>query len=783
MPLIWFTVGFFSGILSADFFPGKLIWWWLPLLLMLGGWGGFLAARSDREKRPSTSLPAWLLLWLAAGCTLGAVRYRGALPDLTDPGRVSFHADGGPVVLTGLVVDDPQHRDQYTTLRVRVERMRRPGEVRHRAVEGEVLARVEPREHSRYGDRVVLRGNLEIPPEQGNFSYRSYLARQGIHAYLPRARMGLLESGCGGGIKTQIFLLRERALKVIYRLWPDPEASLLAGILLGVESGIPEPVERAFQDTGTSHIIAISGFNITIVAGLFSKVLGRMLRPRWSALTAGVGIALYTILVGADPAVVRAAIMGGLTLLARQLGRRQHGLHALALASLLMAVHDPHIPWMVSFQLSLAATLGLILFGEPLTSWFEGTASRVLRKSTVKKLTQPVSEYVLLTLAAQLTTLPILLTHFQRFSLSSLLVNPLILPLQPGVMILGGLSVILALIWMPLGWATAPLAFVLIYLTIRIVEWFGTFPGAVKAVQVSGWTFSILWYGGLALISGGGQTGWIRKGIAKPSAVFGGLILALVLFWRSLTCAPDGFLHLVFLDVGSGSAILIQSPAGARIMVNGGPAASRLAGELGRVLPPFKRGIDLYLISSPRQEDVRGLEGILDRYPPDGALWLGGPSISRDADFLRSRLLDREVPLTSGERGSSITLDEEVQIRVISETERGGALLVEYGGFRAFLPFGLGKDQLTEDYARRLGRFSLVLLADQGRLESNPPDWFPYLAPRLCVLSVAADDEHGLPDQALLDELGGYSVLRTDRNGTIRVKTDGERMWVEVDHP
>jgi len=278
---------------------------------------------------------------------------------------------------------------------------------------------------------------FKTPPEGEGFSYRDYLQRQGIYVYLPNAEVEIVESGQGNILMGGIFGLKSRAMAVLYQLWPDPEASLLAGILLGIETGIPDHVQQAFRDTGTSHIIAISGFNITIVAGLFSRFFSRLLNPRQGAIAAMLGIGVYTLLVGADAAVVRAAVMGGLSIFAQQIGRRQHGLNAAALASLIMILLNPQLPWDISFQLSLSATLGLILYADPFAQKFLEFSSRVLPLETAQRITQPISEYILFTFAAQLATFPVMLFHFHSFSLSTFLANPAILPVQPPIMLAG----------------------------------------------------------------------------------------------------------------------------------------------------------------------------------------------------------------------------------------------------------------------------------------------------------------------------------------------------------
>jgi len=222
---------------------------------------------------------------------------------------------------------------------------------------------------------------------------------------------------------------------------------------------------------------------------LFSSVFSRLL-GRWrGALAAVLGIALYTLLVGAEAAVVRAAILGGFSVFARQIGRRQYGLNSLAFIAALMALWNPPVLWDVGFQLSFAATLGLVLYAEPLTQGVTALAGRILPPVALARVSQWVGEYFLFTLAAQVTTLPVIAYHFQRISIIALAANPLVLPAQPAVMVLGGLSVLLGLLYAPLGELAARLAWPFVVYTIRMVEryppqgvlWAGATHGAAAA--------------------------------------------------------------------------------------------------------------------------------------------------------------------------------------------------------------------------------------------------------------------------------------------------------------
>jgi competence protein ComEC len=353
------------------------------------------------------------------------------------------------LLVTGTLVEPPDYRDNYTNLRLKVSGVDTgDGNL---PVSGLLLARVSDNQVFHYGDIVRLRGKVKTPPENEDFSYRDYLAAQQIHSYMSSAEVTFLPDRGGNLISAALYEFKEKSLENIYRLFPDPESSLLAGILLGVDTGLSQELQQAFKNTGTAHIIAISGFNISIIAGLFVTLFSRILGPRRGALLAVIGIIFYTILVGGDAAVVRAAIMGGLALFARQIGRRQAALNTLLAVALLMCLWNPLYIWDVGFQLSFFATLGLILYAEPFSQFAIRLITKYFPTSAAEKFAALFSDFVLLTLAAQLTTIPIMAYQFKRISLVSFIANPFILPAQPAVMILGGLAVLLSLVWFPLG--------------------------------------------------------------------------------------------------------------------------------------------------------------------------------------------------------------------------------------------------------------------------------------------------------------------------------------------
>jgi len=726
------------------------------------------------------------ILFLMFVC-FGAARYQASVPAFDSYDLAWYNDREYDLLITGWVTELPDERDTYTNLTIRATKVDTGGGS-DLTVDGLLLARVDSNAEYHYGDILRLRGRLKTPSENEDFSYREYLARQFVYSTMSNADVTRLPGKAGSLLGEKLFALKANALQTVYRLFPDPEASLLAGILLGVDNGLPDDLQQAFKDTGTSHIIAISGFNISIIAAIFLSIFGRAFGQRRGAVFAGIGIIFYTVLVGADAAVVRAAVMGVLALFARHFGRRQDGLVTLFAAALVMCAYNPLYVWDVGFQLSFFATLGLILYAEPLSQFGKRALLAVrLPTDTVEKISQPLSDFVLLTLAAQLTTLPIMAYQFGRLSLISFIANPFILPAQPAVMIVGGIADIIGMIFLPLGQVFAYAAWPFVAYTIRAVDFFASVPRAAVSVDFP-LAYVFLWYIALLGLTIGGprlkefmQTLRMRFPTLPRWAVLTGLAIVAALIWQTALSAPDGRLHITFLDVGTSNAILIQSPTGGTVLINGGESLSQLSSQLGERLPLFNRKLDWLIVGSTQEEQVGALPRLMDRYPPGEVLWAGNVEGSYSSRTLNAWLAQHEVRVRRAEADQVLDLGGGARLKVLTVGPRGAVLLLEYQEFRAVFPVGADFDALTElGLGKKVGEVNLLLLADAGFVQLNPPEWFDFLDPQLTVLSVAADDLRGMPPLETLKALGERSLLRTDANGWIEVMSDGVQMWVNV---
>jgi competence protein ComEC len=703
------------------------------------------------------------------------------------PSDVRFLNDSGQMVtLLGIVTDYPDVRDSYTGIRVRVRAVIEDGT--SLAAEGLVLVHADRDADWAYGDVIQAAGRLETPPEFPDFSYRDYLARQGVYSLMARADVTRVAVGQGSPVLRAVYTYRTRAQAVLRRLFPEPEASLLAGILLGIESGIPDGLRQAYNATGTAHIIAISGFNVAIIAGLFGKLFTRWLGARRGAIAALLGIAVYTVLVGAGASVVRAALMAGLVIVAQRLGRQNDALAAMGAAAILMTLVQPMTLWDVGFQLSFGATLGLVLYAEPLQTALARAAGRWLEPKRAARLGGLVGEYALFTLAAQVTTLPLTALYFHRFSLVAWIANPLILPAQPAVMMLGGLAALAGTLWLPLARPLAWIAWPFVGYTNRLVEWFATWPSASIPLGETSLAAVAAYFAVLFGLTFGLPTLRVRwPTLRLPSVTsavgLGALAFSVFFVWRSASDQPDGQLHVTLLDVGAGGAVLVQTPSGRAVLIDSGPSPVALAEALGRRLPFNSPAIDVFVLSGSASEPCGGLQGLEGRFPVAMAI-LPRDIAAPECRAMEARLLTAGTRIVRGEAGLALSLGAGARLEVLAASPRGMVLGLSYGKARFLLPLGIDPEMMDSLlHSGRLAAAHVLVLADGGYAAVNPPELFNRLRPLAAVIGVEADDRRRLPSPEVLEALEGTTVLRTDRNGWIEFRTDGDWLWVEVERP
>ncbi len=401
---------------------------------------------------------------------------------VADKNQISFYNEQEKTFV-GVVAAEPDTRDSGVKLKVKSERMEVDG--RWRKVDGDVLvnARLYPAYH--YGDELEVKCKLQKPEPIEDFAYDKYLAKENIYSLCYWPEIKFLKSSEGNKIVAGILWVKEKLVATVNRILPEPQAAFLGGLLYGAKRGIPKDLTEKFNITGTTHIIAISGYNITILAVLLLQITKNIGISRkksfWIALG---GILFFVILTGAAASVVRAAVMGSLVLLATQVGRISKITNALLLAAAAMLVFNPKIlAFDVGFQLSFAATIGLVYLSPIFEKYFAKLPSVFGAKET---FTTTISAIVL--------TLPLILYNFGRISFIAPLANILILPAIPLAMAVGSIAVLGGLIYSGLGQVLGWLAWLVLSYIIKAVEFLAAIPWASGEAGKIHWIFLVIFY-------------------------------------------------------------------------------------------------------------------------------------------------------------------------------------------------------------------------------------------------------------------------------------------------
>lgn len=756
---------------------------------------GLLGAVSfARSPQPST-----LVLIVAGGVLIFTAGWRY---DATRPGPapVARFNDGPAVRLRAVVGDEPQERARYRVYRLDVRETFQRGHWKPDS--GGVLVYAPLFPEYEYGDLLEVSGKLEAPPSFDGFDYRLYLFRRGVGSVMSYPGTTLLDTGQGNPLRAALSRVRSRLTGSISNILPEPEASLAAGTLLDAGSGLPPGLKDDMNATGTTHLVAVSGQNVSILAGLIVAALAWVIGRRPAAWTALVCIIAYGALVGAQPSVVRAVVMGSIYVASIIVGRQNTAWVALLIAAAGMTAWEPQLAHDVSFQLSVAATLGLVLMATTVREHVDAYTNRWPAVAGFR-LKRPAVELATVTATAIAFTLPITTINFQRVSLSVPVANLFAVPAFVAVALTAALAAAAHLVLPASDIVTTSIAWPPAAYTITVVQMFARIP--VVSVGLGGWGvwLAIPWYAALlgltlrldllplppsapplANVPG------VRRSIALPAAAAAVLALASVLVWLVATAPPSGRLSVTFLDVGQGDAILVRDAGGHRILVDGGPGGEAIEPALGRHLPFFDRRIDLVVLTHPQDDHMGGLISVLNDYRV-GTVLVSPAESEADAYQTWLRALDASgVPQIEAAQGQRIGLADGAALTVLAPgPDMAGAnpndtsvVLKLTAGDVSFLLTG----DLGEDGEYALIRSGADLGADvlkvghHGSRTSTSPPFLNRVRPIVDVISVGAGNHFGHPTQDVLDRLSGGLILRTDQQGDVTVSTDGERMWVQT---
>jgi len=635
-------------------------------------------------------------------------------------------------------------------------------------------------------------------------------------------KLEILERDKGFKPLAWVYSIRNRLSQTLVEVLPEPQASLAQGLVLGKKGTIPAALKDAFTRTGTAHLLAISGHHLSIVAGILLSV-GIWLFGRrrytyiWLALTA---IWLYALLTGMHTPIVRGAIMASLFLTTELLGRQRSAITALSFAAAVMVGISPQILWTASFQLSFLAMAGLIFITPPLQTIGRTAVSKTLGEDGVAvSIANIITDSFAVTLGAVMAVWPVIAYYFGIISFVGPLATFLALPALPGIIITGALTSGLGLIALPITYPIGWLAWLFLSYLLLVVNVFAALPisssevGSVDTALIAGYFLAlaiVIWFNSnrnkLANLMPKATT-WLRSGVAGSfnlsrlpvKWIIPPLLIIAALVSVAAATMPDDNLHVSFLDVGEGDAILIQTPAHQDILVDGGPSPQAIGLELGKKMPFWDRTIDLVILTHPHADHLTGLIEVLRRYKVKQVLY---PDLDCDSplyDEWLSIIKEKTIAYTIAQAGQQIDCGECIVINVLnppsppltdtqSDIDNNGVVLrLSTGDISFLLTADIMWEAEFELITNRANLRSTVLkVAHHGSDTSTTEEFLSVVNPRVAVISAGADNPHGHPNPEVMDRLieliNENKIYLTSESGTIEFTTDGEKLWVEVEN-
>jgi competence protein ComEC len=851
-PIIPLTVALIAGIALGSEAPG-----WLGTALAVVLVCGLGVVRCLIRGRPAVVPP--LMLFIA----LGYLSLQPWIQPRFPANHVSQFIDSGPWRIAGVVDDRPLEFESRSQFVLRVERLENGSETQ--AVSGllRITASGETIDFAQ-GDRVALHSrinpirNFNNP---GGFDFKRSMAFREIwgSAFTGGAGVSLLEPRAKAGILERIDAVRSAIADRIDQAGLGPEAAVLKALVMGDSSGIEPNIRQAFTRTGTSHILAISGLHITIVAtiafGLFRWLLSWMpiaLRHAWTRKGAAVltllPITLYALIAGFSPSTQRALIMVAAFLLAFLAERETDLLNTLALAALLILCVQPAALFSISFQLSFAAVLAIVYAFERLEANRSAVASVLADgwDGRAARIKRSLMAFLGVSLVATWGTLPLGAYYFNNVALIGLLANCIAIPLLGYVVVAVGLiGTLLAALSTPAAVMCYQAGGFVVSKSIALIEWMAGFPyAAVRTVSPSLTEMALFYVLSWAVFhlatdrslaasvanstpsskdtpARGPGPGILRPllrtcveaiGRASPGrrAAWAVLVVSLIGagvdagYWIYQRFGRQD-LRVTMIDVGQGSAVLLEFPGGATALIDGGGFADPAAFDVGaRVVAPFLwrrkiATIDTMVLTHANSDHVNGLVFIADNFQVR-ELWTNGesrPILGYDA--LMQAAARRgiavpgfsELPRESSVNGARIEVLyppgdflERRRTEHWRRDENNNSLVtrVSLGEVAVLIPGDImrpAEKELVALAGERL-RSTVLIAPHHGSRSSSSEEFIRVVAPEVVLVSCAERSRSGIPHPQVLQryESGSARVYRTDRHGAVHLATDGSRVAI-----
>lgn len=716
------------------------------------------------------------------------------------------------IVIEGVVCKNPEVSPHKTDLTLATKRIIHEGI--YIPTNEKILLSVRIKDRTfKYGDYIRVKVRLRRPHNfnnPGGFNYERYLLFRGIRFYGSVNKLTdivTIRENTGNIFKASLEAYRTKLRKTILDHSSEPESRILQALILGEKGEIPEGIRENFNRTGISHILAISGLHIGIIALLSIMIIRWIIKTseylllrfnliKISTLLAIIPIISYTLIAGFSISTVRATIMILSFLVAILIGRERDLLNTLAFAAFLILSFSPVSLFDVSFQLSFTAVAAILIITPELHSLLSKLKGNEIPRT--KKIVTQILLFIFVSFSATLGTAPLIAYYFNRISTMTIISNLLIIPIIGFVVLpLGIIASFILPISTTLAAILIKISSLFIYISNSIIAYLSHFSFSSFSVNTPSILEIFLYYAFIFLLV---------KLIHSRKSKFLITLVVIAVFYLGISANTyikamnPGKLQVTFIDVGQGSSTLVRFPEGRNMLVDGGGFYAE-SFDVGRyVVAPYLwheriKRIDLMVLTHPHQDHLAGLVFILKNFAVN-EVWSNGEESESSSykEFIRV-IAERAIPHRIVSSDTPEKLISNAIVRIIHPPKSGPefdtnndsvVMKISYKNIDFLLPADIEepaeKFLLTNDNDLK----STVLLAPHhGEYTSAIPDFLGAVRPQFIVCSCGKDNFFGLPHQKLLNicRKMHIKILRTDTMGAVSFTVKGTEINYSCDVP
>jgi competence protein ComEC len=777
-PCLYALLLFVSGIVLGNFLDLPLILLGSILALIIAFCAIFLLLKDVLSAR------LFMVLALIMG---GFLRHELLTKDYPAHHITKFLDSNSPVTITGKIAEDPDVRKTKTFLTVDTQKISL-GE-RTLGTTGKIILKIkEATFRFDYADDIRFSGYLNPPVSgrnPGAFDYQRYLNRKGIFGVvnLPVSKkVEIIGETSGNMFLSQIIIpLRGWILEVFNSNLSGNHEALLSGFLLGETREIPERIYTMFRDTGTVHLLVVSGSNVWLVVGVLLAALALLRVPKLPSTILGLFcIFVFANLVHNDPPVVRAGIMAGVVLVGLLLYRDIDLINSVSFSGLAILLFSPLFLFDVGFQLSFASVFAILLLYPELKK----LVLRYVQKSH-RFLWRWVITPALISLSVELVIFPILGYYFNMVPLITVVANIFIVPLAGLSVVLACFTLISATFSITLAGVFSACNWLCLELTLYLTQVFANFPLAKLIIPAPPASTFILYYFFLWLL--------VSNIVSKKKALlFSVLIIANILVWKEGLASSQGSLKMTCLDVGRGSSTIIEYPGGQTFLINAGEKQGGFDdGE--HVVVPFlyyegKTKIDKLILTDTDSLSMNSAKSVLLNVEVQNILSANHLSFSDENLAAATKRtvnkyssLDSIKDMDGGRNPLEITLIEYPEPVKIGEGNGNLLTRVVYRNTIFILLDGMKQVHFESEFDWDLFKNCIVLVMPETGEVDEMVEIISAIRPKTIIFTrhYFRYQKEKVPTlmQVNFPEI---EYLRTAESGAIVCKTDGEEVWFDV---